>query len=103
MKNTQEYSKRILNRMIVLWFVGAAFGALVVVAEVVASFASPGEYTTVTVHLPDLLMYVGAPITGGIVSYLIKSALENKEKIKNNPHERGQNHEQNNHSEIDIP
>lgn len=85
MKRTtaQEYSKRILNRMIVLWFIGAAFGAAVVVAEIVATFAGGGGYSSVVVHLPDLLMYIGAPITGGIVSYLIKSAMENREKIRN--------------------
>lgn len=82
-RTTQEYSKRILSRMIVLWFIGAAFGAAVVVAEVVATFAGGGGYTSVVVHLPDLLMYIGAPITGGVVSYLIKSAMENREKIRN--------------------
>ncbi len=84
MKRTaQEYSKRILDRMIGLWFIGAAFGAAVVVAEIVATFAGFGGYSSVTVHLSDLLMYIGAPITGGIVSYLIKSAMENREKIRN--------------------
>ena len=84
MKRTQtEYSKRVLDRMIGLWFAGAAFGAVVVAAEIVATFAGGGGYTSVVVHLPDLLMYIGAPITGGIVSYLIKSAMENREKIRN--------------------
>ena len=35
-----------------------------------------------TVNLSDLLLYIGAPMTGGIVTYLLKSAYENKEKIK---------------------
>ena len=35
-----------------------------------------------TVNLSDLLVYIGAPMTGGIVTYLLKSAYENKEKIK---------------------
>jgi fructose-specific phosphotransferase system IIC component len=99
MKRTaQEYSKWVLNRMIALWFIGAAFGAAVVVAEIVATFAGGGGYTSVVVHLPDLLMYIGAPITGGIVSYLIKSAMENKEKIKNHTKESEEtNHEWNEH------
>lgn len=105
MKNTKEYSKRIISRMIILWFIGAAFGASVVAVEIVATFAGLGEYTAVTVHLPELLAYIGAPITGGIVGYLIKSAMENKEKIKNNSvYERGFSNEYSNyHSETHIP
>lgn len=105
MKNAKEYSKRIINRMIVLWFIGAAFGAAIVSIEIVASFAVPGEYMAVTVHLPELLAYIGAPITGGIVGYLIKSAMENKEKIKNNSvYERGFLNEYSNyHSETHVP
>lgn len=71
---TQEYSKRILGSMIVLWFMGAAFGAVVIVVQILnASY---------TADLSALLTYIGAPMTGGIVSYLIKSAIENREKVK---------------------
>lgn len=34
------------------------------------------------VPLSDYLMYIGAPMTGGIVSYMLKSAFENREKIR---------------------
>ena len=34
------------------------------------------------VPLADYLMYIGAPMTGGIVSYMLKSAFENREKIR---------------------
>lgn len=70
----REYSKRVLGAMIVLWFVGALFGAAVVVRQV-----TNNAYMT---DLSSLLMYIGGPMTGGIVSYLVKSALENREKIK---------------------
>ena len=81
----QEYSKRTLNRMIVLWFAGAAFGAAVIVVELAATLVGIDGYAAaITIHLPELLLYIGAPISGGIVGYLIKSALENREKIRKN-------------------
>ncbi len=76
----KQYSKRIVKQMISLWFAGAVFGAVVVVDELVAV----GCGFAVTVHLPELLTYIGAPVGGGILGYLLKSAFENKEKIKQN-------------------
>lgn len=83
MKNLTEYSKRIIHRMIVLWFLGAVFGAAVIVVEVIATLIGTDGYTVaLTVHLPELLAYIGAPVGGGIVGYLLKSAFENREKIR---------------------
>ena len=79
MKNLREYSKRIVHRMIVLWFCGAIYGAAVVAME---SAAVIFRGASVTVHLPELLTYIGAPVGGGILVYLLKSAFENREKIK---------------------
>ena len=73
-KKFVQFSKRCLAAMIVLWFVGALFGFVVVAMQVIRN--------DMTVNLSDLLMYIGAPMTGGIVSYMLKSAFENKEKIK---------------------
>lgn len=85
MKNLKEYSKRVLSLMIALWFIGAAFGSVVIVIELAATLIGSGEYSiALTVHLPELLTYIGAPMTGGIIGYLIKSAMENREKIKKN-------------------
>lgn len=70
----QEYSKRVLAAMVVLWFLGALFGGVIVVVQV-----ANGSYNT---DLSALLSYIGLPMSGGVVSYLIKSALENREKIK---------------------
>jgi hypothetical protein len=39
----------------------------------------------ITIHLPELLTYIGAPVGGGILGYLLKSAFENREKIRQNP------------------
>lgn len=69
-----EYSKLALTALIVLWFIGAFFGMGVVVWQLVTA--------AYTVSIGDVLMYIGAPMTGGIVGYLVKSAVENREKIK---------------------
>lgn len=80
-----EYSKRIIRIMIVLWFIGAAFGALVIIVELVGVLCGTEGYSMgLTVHLPELLNYIGMPVGGGIVGYLLKSAFENREKIKQN-------------------
>ena len=60
--------------MIALWFMGAAFGAVVVVAQL-----ARGDYM---IAIDSLLNYIGLPMTGGIVGYLVKSAIENQQKIK---------------------
>ena len=69
-----EFSKRVVAALITVWFAGALLGAAVVVVQTVRG--------DMTVNLSDLLLYIGAPMTGGIVTYLLKSAYENKEKIK---------------------
>ncbi len=83
MRKIQQYSKRIIKSMIILWFIGAAFGGAIVIMELINSFTTQSYGTTV--HLPELLSYIGMPVSGGIVGYLLKSAFENKEKIKQNP------------------
>lgn len=69
-----EFSKRMVVALCVMWFAGALLGAVVVVVQ-----TARGDYN---VALSDLLLYIGAPMTGGIVTYLLKSAYENREKIK---------------------
>lgn len=82
----KEYSKRIIKAMVALWFAGAVFGAAVIVVELVATLSGVDGYSmAITVHLPELLTYIGAPVGTGILGYLLKSAFENREKIKQNP------------------
>lgn len=81
----KNYSKSVIRAMIVLWFLGAAFGAGVVVVQLVQSFLSGSPYTTTVINLPELLSYIGMPVSGAIVGYLAKSAFENREKIRVNP------------------
>lgn len=78
-KKLQEYSKRVLAMMVALWFITAVFGAAVIVYQVLNTSYEYGSY----VSLDGLFNFVGLPVGGGIVSYLIKSAVENKQKIKN--------------------
>ncbi len=73
-KSFKEFSKKALLSMIALWFFGALFGFFVVSVQL--------HRADMTLSLSDLLLYIGAPMTGGIVSYMLKSAAENKEKIK---------------------
>lgn len=72
----KEYSKKAIAAMIILWFIVAVFGMVVVVYQLSHSC------TPESVSLDALYNYVGIPMTGGVVMYLLKSAVENKQKIK---------------------
>lgn len=79
----KEYSKKVVQRMIILWFIGAIFGAAIIIVEVIATLVGVDGYSAaITIHLPELLTYIGAPMGCGVTGYLLKSAFENKEKIK---------------------
>lgn len=69
MRKMKEFSKKIVVAMTVLWFVCAVFAMCVVLLE--------------PTLLESLLSFVGMPVGSAIVSYLVKSAFENREKIKN--------------------
>ena len=69
-----ECSKRVVAALIIVWFAGVLLGTAVVAVQTLRG--------DMTVNLSDLLLYIGTPMTGGIVTYLLKSAYENKEKIK---------------------
>lgn len=74
----KEYSKKAIAAMIILWFIVAVFGMIVAIYQLSHSY-SPENVT-----LDSLFNYVGVPMTGGVVMYLLKSAVENKQKIKKN-------------------
>ncbi len=83
MKNTEkderQYSKRVLTCMCNLWIAGAYFGGAVVVVQLIASLINGGAGA---VDLASWLSYIGAPMSCGIIGYLIKSAVEDKRKRK---------------------
>lgn len=73
-KKDVEYSKRQLSAIVKLWFAGAIFGMCYCIVQLIIA---PD-----TAALDGLLTYIGAPMSCGVVTYLIKSAMENREKIK---------------------
>ena len=68
-KKRREFSKKFIAVVCLLWIAGALFGAVVV-------WRQPEQ-------LSYLLDYIGAPMVSGIIGYMAKAALENREKIKN--------------------
>lgn len=64
----KEFSKRVIAAMTVVWFAAAVFAGVVI--------------WKTNAGLDALLTFVGAPMTGGIIGYMAKTAFENKEKIK---------------------
>lgn len=67
-KKRQEFSKKFIAVVCLLWIAGALFGAVVV-------WRQPEQ-------LSYLLDYIGAPMVSGIIGYMAKAALENREKIR---------------------
>lgn len=69
-KKVREFSKNFVAILCFLWIAGALFGGVIV-------WDHPDQ-------LSYLLEYIGAPMVGGIIGYMAKAALENREKIKQN-------------------
>ena len=90
-RSLTEFSKRVIAALVAVWFIGCAVGIAVVAVQTLRG--------DMTVALADLLLYIGAPMTGGIVTYMLKSAYENREKIKRN----GVHNDENDENEIDQP
>ena len=70
----KEFSKKVIVCLTLAWFVGLVTALSVIVCELVT--------TGQTTALSDTLLYIGAPMTGGVLGYLVKSAVENREKIR---------------------
>ena len=51
-----EFSKRVVAALIIVWFAGVLLGTAVVAAQTLRG--------DMTVNLSDLLLYIGAPMTG---------------------------------------
>lgn len=87
MKNTEkderQYSKRVLTVMCNIWIAGAWIGCGMVMMQLAANIII-GMRTgcMVSVDLSAYFGYIGGPMLGGIVGYLVKSALEDKRKRK---------------------
>lgn len=64
----KEFSKKVIVAITVLWFIGAIYAAVIIWRN--------------NYGLEALLSYIGAPVAGGVISYMLKTAFENKEKEK---------------------
>ena len=71
-----RFSKKCIAAMIVLWFIAAAACVCVVITQLIRG--------DMTVNTADLVTCVSMPLTGGVLGYMIKSAVEDnrKEKIR---------------------
>ncbi len=94
MRNTEQstpvqYSKKLLTAMIRLWFAGAVFGMVFAAVQLVLSVLIPEGGLQMAVSADAVLNYIGIPMTGGTVGYLLKSAVENREKIQHSHFDSG--------------
>lgn len=87
-KSFIRFSKKCITAMIVLWFVAAVTCVCVVVTQLVRG--------DMTVNTSDLVTCVGMPLTGGVLGYMIKSAVEDNSKKKETTYEEFEN-------EVDQP
>lgn len=73
-----EFSKFILFLFAISYFIGGAFIIWVVQYQLLHTLTP--EY----ISSQEVVMYFTAPITGGLLAYFGKAAVENFEKIKTN-------------------
>lgn len=91
-------SDRILFMMIIMFFIGAVWGIAMntasFIVQVIYAFktiqsASNSYYGSggmnINVDYNSILIYIGAPVTGGLVTWLIKNMVESNTKNKLNP------------------
>ncbi|MBQ6892636.1 MAG: hypothetical protein IJN48_00375 [Clostridia bacterium] len=69
-----RFSKKCITAMIILWFVAVFTCVSVVITQLVRG--------DMTVNTSDLVTCVGMPLTGGVLGYMIKSAIEDNTKKK---------------------
>lgn len=77
-----EFSKFILFLFAISYFIGGAFIIWVVQYQLLHTLTP--EY----ISSQEVVMYFTAPITGGLLAYFGKAAVENFEKIKGGSHEK---------------
>ena len=81
-RKIREFSKCVVSAMVLLWFVGALYGGIIVWRS--------------GYGLEALLQYISAPVMGGILGYMVKAAFENREKIRRasneKPSQNGEEH-----------
>lgn len=71
---TREYSKRMLTGLVAAWFIGMVYGMVFCLLQ--------WRVTPDNTSIGELLTYIGAPMSCGVVGYLVKSAMENRIKLQ---------------------
>ena len=79
---TREYSKRLLTGLVAAWFAGLVYGMVFCLLQ--------WRTTPDNTAIAELLTYIGAPMSCGVVGYLIKSAMENRIKLQKNDLDAGE-------------
>ncbi len=82
-KTFVQFCKIFLVAMFVVWFIGAVYLMDIVKDELSLQAEYPDS--GIVVHVPEVATYMCAPLGGGVVGYFAKAAIENHEKIKQNP------------------
>ena len=70
-------SDTVLMLMLILWFIGAIWGMTIVTVQVFRDSYS--------IDIGSVLTYIGAPVSGYIITWLIKNLTENNIRTKSNP------------------
>lgn len=73
-RRMREYSKRLLAGLVIAWFAGMLYGMVFCLLQ--------WRVTPDNTSIAELLTYIGAPMSCGVVGYLIKSAMENRIKLR---------------------
>jgi hypothetical protein len=80
MNPLREFSKWFIRVAVFMWILGAIYGAVFNLIQLYI-IATATTYVSVNIDLTGMLMYIGIPLTGGILGYMGKAAFENREKI----------------------
>ncbi len=76
----KEFSKKVIIAFAVVWFIAAAWAMTLVTLQ---TFIGGGMFPDIA----GVLIYVGAPMTAGLVGYFIKAGAENVKRIEQKPQE----------------
>ena len=80
MNPLREFSKWVIKLSVVVWILGAVYGAAFNIVQLYI-VATSTQYISVNIDLTGYLLYIATPLTGGLVGYMGKAAFENREKI----------------------
>jgi len=80
MKKIKQFSKWFIRIAVIVWVLGAIFGALFLVAELFCIYMHPEA--GITLDTAAYFNYIAIPLSSGGVAYLLKSAFETVTSMK---------------------